>query len=105
MLLVKHFVREAEIIKEDVRTTVENAAAKRANGTMNRKPGRTSDDVAVPNLGSFLSSIDLWYYTTSGESSRTLHHLGPIGETNQDELIAENMVKPLMLSQTIIRLT
>ena len=94
--LVKHFVREAEIIREEVRTTLENAAAKRANGTTNRKPGRMSDDVAVPNLGSFLSSIDLWYYVTSGEDSRTLHHLGPIGATDQDELIAENMVKPLM---------
>ena len=88
-------------MREDIRTTVENAAAKRANGTMNRKTGRISDNVAVPNLGSFLSSIDLWYYTTSGESSRTLHHLGPIGETNQDELIAENMVRPLMLSHDI----
>ena len=100
MRLVKHFVREAEITREDVRTTVENAAAKRANGTVNRKPGRMPDDVVVPNLGSFLNCIDLWYYAVSGEDSRTLHHIGPIGETNQDEVIAENMVKTLMLCIT-----
>ena len=62
MFRVKHFVREAEILREDVRTTIENATAKRASAS--RKPGRIlSDEIVVPNLGGFLSCIDLWYYT------------------------------------------
>ena len=99
MFRVKHFVREAEILREDVRTTIENATAKRAS--MSRKPGRISDDIVVPNVGGFLSRIDLWYYTTASEDSRTLNHFGQIGEANQDELIAENMVKLFVLSETL----
>lgn len=95
---VKHFVREAEILREDVRTTIENATAKRAS--MSRKPGRISDDIVVPNLGGFLDCIELWYYATASDDSRTLSHFGQIGEANQDELIAENMVKWLKLSET-----
>ena len=98
MFRVKHFVREAEILREDVRTTIENATAKRAS--MSRKPGRISDEIMAPNLGGFLNYIDLWYYNTSGEGSRTLDHFGQIGEANQDELIAENMVKLAKLSET-----
>ena len=99
MFRVKHFVREAEILREDVRTTIENATAKRASTS--RKPGRLSDDIVVPNVGGFLSRIDLWYYTTASEDSRTLNHFGQIGEANQDELIAENMVKLSVLSVCI----
>ena len=99
MFRVQHFVREAEILREDVRTTIENATAKRASTS--RKPGRLSDDIVVPNVGGFLSRIDLWYYTTASEDSRTLNHFGQIGEANQDELIAENMVKLSVLSVCI----
>ena len=86
-------MREAEILREDVRTTIENAAAKRAS--MSRKPRDLPDDIVVPSIGGFLNHVDLWYFTTAGENSRTLNHFGRIGEANQDELIAENMVKLL----------
>ena len=90
MFRVSHFVREADILREDVRKTFEDATAKRASKT--RRAGRGSDDLVLSNLGSFLNCVDLWFYTATGDYSRTLNHFGKVGDENQDERIAEDMV-------------
>ena len=71
---------------------------------MSTKPGRVLDDIVVPNLGGFLSHVDLWYYTASSGDSYTLNRFGQIGESNQDELMAENMVRSFAAPETITNL-
>ena len=73
-----------------MRKTFEDATIKKA--CKSKRAGRGSDDFVLPNLGSLLSCVDLWFYAATEDYSRTLHHYGMVGDKSQDERIAEDMV-------------